>query len=78
MSRGWDRSRSTSCSIKSVPKVKTSSDFIADSIFFLKMLGQKQVDSLLQGLVMWTAETREQMVGNCLLRKELLVDPHVV
>ena len=42
------------------------------------MLGQKQVDSLPQELVMWTAETRDQMLGDCLLRKELLVDPYVV
>ena len=55
-----------------------SSEFKADSIPFVKRLGQKQVDSVLLGLVMLTAEMLGQMLGDCLLRKELLVDPHVV
>ena len=64
-------------SIKSVPKLKTNSDFIADLISYVKRLGQKQVDSVLLGPVMLTFMTRWKMLGECFLLKELREGLHV-
>ena len=36
-----------------------------------------QVDSVLLGPGMWTAKTLRQMLGDPLLTKERIVDPHV-
>ena len=44
--------------IKSVPKLKANSDFIADLITYVKRLGQKQVDSVLLEPVMLASKTR--------------------
>ena len=44
--------------IKSVPKLKANSDFIADLITYVKNLGQKQVDSVLLEPVKLASKTR--------------------
>ena len=44
--------------IKSVPKLKANSDFIADLITYVKNLEQKQVDSVLLEPVKLASKTR--------------------